>query len=233
MARMTAPGGRRSTCASPSARPAPACRRHWDERAERSIPRFARPYTPGSTRRRSSRRSRWRKHARIPGYGCGVDLGPRHAAGTCSARTTWRPSTPESPSARFRSAVALGAVLAFPDPVKNSGDDAVTTREVELVDRGQRGFDALDEHLLQAPACAKQARLHRLLCDAQTLRDLGAAHSLDRAQDEDRAEVFGKRRHRFLEQRSHLDIARLLLWARSPRRGHELWLGKTRLSETC
>jgi len=127
----------------------------------------------------------------------------------------------------------LRSGLSWPDPVKNSGDDAVTTREVELVDRGQRGFDALDEHLLQAPACAKQARLHRLLCDAQTLRDLGAAHSLDRAQDEDRAEVFGKRRHRFLEQRSHLDIARLLLWARSPRRGHELWLGKTRLSETC
>src|SRR5438105_1784026 len=136
------------------------------------------------------------------------------------------PCSPSHGSSWSPSVRAHASPPAPPDPVKNSGDDAVTTREVELVDRGQRGFDALDEHLPQAPACAKQARLHRFLCDAQTLRDLGAAHSLDRAQDEDHAEVFGKRRHRFLKQPSYLDIARLLLWARSPRSGHERFFGE-------
>src|SRR6185312_13746951 len=74
----------------------------------------------------------------------------------------------------------IGA-LRGPNPLHHGVHHAVAPRQVEAERRRERRLDARDQRVLQPPAGAEQARLHRLLGDAEALRRLRAGHPLDRA----------------------------------------------------
>ena len=94
------------------------------------------------------------------------------------------------------------------EPRQHPGHDAVAALALELEQPGRGGKQPRAEALLQQPAGAVQARLHRLGAERETGGGLGRAQPLDLAQHEHGAELLGQRVDRGLEQPAQLAARR-------------------------